>query len=127
MYQENKGCSAARNHGLKESAAEWVLFLDDDVIPQKDLILQYAEAIAKLGDSAHGFIGLTQIPEPTKLHTQAVVLSDVTYMYSIASVLPNPKWGVTANLVMRRTPGISFREDVFPKTGGGEDVDICLR
>lgn len=31
--QENLGASESRNRGLEESAAEWVLLLDDDVIP----------------------------------------------------------------------------------------------
>lgn len=34
-------------------------------------------------------------------------------------------WGVTANLLLRRTPGTSFAL-CFPKTGGGEDIAFCL-
>ncbi|KAG8213332.1 hypothetical protein J3R82DRAFT_11814 [Butyriboletus roseoflavus] len=32
----NLGASASRNRGMQESAAEWILFLDDDVTPQPD-------------------------------------------------------------------------------------------
>src|SRR5438876_1142355 len=37
-------------------------------------------------------------------------------------------WGITANLLVRRNPDgtVLFSED-FPKTGGGEDIDFCLR
>ena len=41
----NLGAPAARNRGLDESSAEWVLFLDDDVIPEPDILLRYAEHI----------------------------------------------------------------------------------
>ena len=45
---------------------------------------------------------------------------------NIAIIVAMIRWGVTANLLLRRLPGIKFG-DSFPKTGGGEDVDICLR
>jgi cellulose synthase/poly-beta-1,6-N-acetylglucosamine synthase-like glycosyltransferase len=38
---KNLGVSASRNLGLDESAAEYVLFLDDDVVPDPDLLAQY--------------------------------------------------------------------------------------
>jgi cellulose synthase/poly-beta-1,6-N-acetylglucosamine synthase-like glycosyltransferase len=38
---KNLGASGSRNLGLDESAAEYVLFLDDDVVPDPDLLAQY--------------------------------------------------------------------------------------
>lgn len=94
-----------------------------------------------------GFIGMTQFPPATSWLLRAVVLSDVTYMYGISGVLPLPAWGPTANVLVRiaavdsgagRVVGsesgaatttrstVGFG-DTFPKTGGGEDVDYCLR
>ena len=40
------GAGAARNAGIRESDADWVLFLDDDTAPQPDLLFRYAEAAA---------------------------------------------------------------------------------
>lgn len=78
-------------------------------------------------DDIRGFIGLTTFPDPPPtLHTMAVALSDVIYMFSIADKLQRPYWGVTANLVIKRSKGLRFL-DCFPKTGGGEDVDLCIR
>ena len=78
-------------------------------------------------DDIRGFIGLTTFPDPPPTpHTQAVALSDVTYMFPIANQLGRPYWGVTANLVIKRSKGPRFL-DCFPKTGGGEDVDLCIR
>ena len=127
LFQANLGACAARNRGLRESAAEWVLFLDDDILPERDLLLQYSRAIQQRPKDVHGLIGLTRFPRPTNLHTAAVTLSDVTYMFGIASVLSRPAWGVTANLLIKRREGMGFLEHTFPNTGGGEDVDLCLR
>lgn len=34
----NMGAPESRNCGISESAADWILFLDDDVIPCKNLL-----------------------------------------------------------------------------------------
>lgn len=38
----NGGASSARNIGLRQSAGDYVLFLDDDVMPQPHLLEAYA-------------------------------------------------------------------------------------
>ncbi|KAG5178324.1 nucleotide-diphospho-sugar transferase [Tribonema minus] len=125
---ENLGASAARNRGTRESAADWLLFLDDDVIAYPNIVTEYSNAIAEKGAMALGFVGLTRFLPSAALHTRAVQLSDLTYMFGIAEVLPHPGWGVTANIVLRRTPLMAFfQEKCWAKAGGGEDVDICLR
>ena len=83
-------------------------------------------------------IGKTKFPPATSWLLHSVVLSDVTYMYGIRDALPFPAWGPTANVMIRvaAEPGVGGRGgtrstvefgDTFPKTGGGEDVDFCLR
>ena len=37
-----------------------------------------------------------------------------------------PAWGVTANILFKTFPGMSF-DTRYAKTGGGEDVDFALR
>ena len=53
----NVGASSSRNVGLKESAADWVVFLDDDVIPDDNLLVEYSKAITNHGDKYDGFAG----------------------------------------------------------------------
>jgi glycosyltransferase involved in cell wall biosynthesis len=45
MNTSNMGAPKTRNVGLDESAADWVLFLDDDVVPEYDLLQHYVDAI----------------------------------------------------------------------------------
>jgi hypothetical protein len=55
-------------------------------------------------------------------------LAHLTYFWGISERLKDDlPWGVTANLIVRRVKDdISF-DLVFPKTGGGEDIDFCIR
>jgi glycosyltransferase involved in cell wall biosynthesis len=89
--QVNLRAAAARNRGLLESAADWVVFLDDDVMPQQDLLEQYSAAIMQHSSSdaaaaVVSCVGLAQFPEGTSAAVNAVLLSDLTYMFGIARV-----------------------------------------
>ena len=37
--KSNLGASLSRNRGLRESSADYILFFDDDVIPEKNILL----------------------------------------------------------------------------------------
>ena len=130
VNKTNSGASASRNRGLAESAAEWVLFLDDDVTPKKDLLLELEKSI-RMSPRAAGFVGNAQFPTATTIFTTALHLAGVTYFWDIATKLPECKdipWGVTANIAARRDINDGVLYDLgFPKTGGGEDIDFCRR
>jgi glycosyltransferase involved in cell wall biosynthesis len=124
----NVGASASRNRGLDESAAEFVLHLDDDLVPTPDLLEQYGRKLLDMDQSTVGLVGLVRFPRcPTMpLRHAAVLMSYLTFMFEIAesNLYTNPAWGVTANILFRRT---NVRFDlVYAKTGGGEDVDYSL-
>jgi glycosyltransferase involved in cell wall biosynthesis len=131
-HEKNLGASAARNRGLFESSADWVHFLDDDVVPERNILLHAGEAIRAHPDAA-GFIGDTKFPVADTIFKTAVHLASVTYFWSIASRQPNLEdlpWGVTANIIARRN--ITDNDQIvfdprFPKTGGGEDIDYCIQ
>ena len=129
VNEANLGASATRNRGMKESAADWIHFLDDDITPEDDLLIQTTKAIRE-HPSAAGFIGTSKFPIANNIFTTAVHLADVTYFWDIARKRPEDRdlpWGVTANLIVRRNAdGINF-DLIFPKTGGGEDIDFCLK
>lgn len=119
----NQGASAARNRGLDESTADWVVFLDDDVEPHADVVKEYCQAIAQSGHTAAGFVGSSSFPSPPNARCRGVQASHLTYFWNVAdscgALQPAP-WAVTANVAVRRT---AARFDPFyPKTGGGEDI-----
>ncbi|KAH9938678.1 uncharacterized protein B0H18DRAFT_968298 [Fomitopsis serialis] len=101
---QNLGASASRNRGLQESAAEWVLFLDDDVAP-KDNILVETEKVIRENPRAAGFVGTALFPIADTIVTAAIHLAGVTYFWDIARKRADDcdlPWGVTANLIAKR-------------------------
>lgn len=125
---QNLGASASRNRGMQESAAEWVHFLDDDVVPQQDILVE-AEKRIRASPKAAGFVGNTFFPVADTIFKTAVHLAGVTYFWDIANKIANDlPWGVTANMIARRNVKDGVHYDIdFPKTGGGEDIDFCRR
>jgi nucleoside-diphosphate-sugar epimerase/GT2 family glycosyltransferase len=126
----NLGAGPTRNRGLSESAADWVLFLDDDVVPDVGILSAYADSI-RAHPRATGFIGLSILPPPVNARQAGVHMAGVAFFWGIANANPGHTelpWGVTANLCVRRPPpgSVEFNAD-FPHSGGGEDIDFCLR
>ncbi|KAF7319422.1 hypothetical protein HMN09_00280500 [Mycena chlorophos] len=129
INRTNLGASASRNRGISECAGEWMFFLDDDVVPNPDILVEAERAIRANPDCA-GLVGTTLFPPADTVFKTAVHLAGVTYFWDIATKLAGCKdipWGVTANLLAPRVKdGVQF-DLRFPKTGGGEDIDFCLR
>ena len=126
VHSVNLGASMARNTGMDYSDADYVIFLDDDVVPDCCLIDAYLGAIIRYPD-AGVFVGSTHLPPPCNYLTSAYVTSDLIGSYTVAEKRRDPAWGVTANLCVKgRSNRVRFQKE-YPKTGGGEDIDYCLR
>lgn len=127
-YAENRGASYARNTGYNYTTADWVLFLDDDVIPDENILDAYIGALKRY-PQAKVFVGLTELPEACNGWTEMLCACNVGYFYGIAKRMVHPSWGVTANLMVRgsrHNSTIQFK-DIYPKTGGGEDIDFVYQ
>jgi glycosyltransferase involved in cell wall biosynthesis len=134
----NSGASASRNHAIRMSAAEYILFLDDDIIPSQDLLFQYDKVLGNLTKETseddypkvYGLIGMVRFPRSPSLSLLhgGVLMSNLIFVFEIAQnpIYHQPAWGVTANILVRRRSFLLFDTD-YAKTGGGEDVDFCLR
>ncbi|KAG2111913.1 uncharacterized protein F5147DRAFT_651043 [Suillus discolor] len=120
INESNFRALASRNRNLP------VLFLDDDVTPQDDILIEAKKAI-RANPQAAGFIGNTYFPVASTVFTNAVHLAGVTYFWDIAAKMPENEsdmpWGVTVSQSIS-SPAV-FR--TFPKTGGGEDIDFCRK
>jgi GT2 family glycosyltransferase len=123
----NLGAHLSRNKGFEAGSGEYVLFLDDDVEVPSDLLAKYLEAI-KINPNSPGFVGPVRFPACINSHTQAAVASDILTFWDIAKTTPYLAWGITANLIVKRESVGNIRfSSTFPKKGGGEDIDFCLR
>lgn len=124
---ENIGSAGSRNAALDESTADWVLFLDDDVHPRADLLISYCEAVANNPDVV-GFFGPTEFEPAASTYQRGVEVSDILTFFWIARHECTLRWAPTSNVLVRGDLARAERfRTIFPKAGGGEDIDYLLR
>ena len=120
------GVSKARNAGISTGQGDYILFLDEDVVPSPDILHRYADAIRE-DPGAAGYVGPTRFPEPTNAFTRGVRASDMLTFFELPASGRSVAWGTASNLMVpRRNVGACFSAE-FPKHGGGEDIDFCFR
>ena len=123
----NAGAAHARNTGMFQSFGDHCVLLDDDVTPEPGLLDAYIAAIDRHPDAA-AYVGLTSLPLPVTAWQRALAACRICYFYGIATVTEYPPWGVTANICVRgRTNNSVMFDPRFPRSGGGEDVDFCIK
>jgi GT2 family glycosyltransferase len=123
----NLGAHEARNRGFSAGKGDYVLFLDDDTTPDPGLIGVYVREIRAHPDIP-GFVGIVTFPFANGSFTKGIVASDILTFFEIARHETSLRWGVSANLLVKRAAAkeLCF-SNKFPKGGGGEDIDYCLR
>jgi GT2 family glycosyltransferase len=127
INNENIGAAETRNKGIAAGKGDWILFLDDDIFVNKDLLDVYANAIRQYPREI-GFIGLINFPESISNFTKAIKASGSTDIFSIAKRKTSFAWGATANtMINRNAVGDVKFSALYPKSGGGEDVDFFLK
>jgi glycosyltransferase involved in cell wall biosynthesis len=57
------GPSAPRNYGIRASTGDILIILDDDVLPNPDLVLRYAEFHQQYPERHHAAVGESYVPE----------------------------------------------------------------
>ena len=122
---KNSGASYSRNRGIAESSADWILYLDNDVKVPRDILHHYAYAIEKDGGLYSGFVMPTKMPRIETVWSGGVAIMHLLYFWSEHIHSHRyVRWGVTAQICLLR--GKERFNLAFPKTGGGEDIDLCL-
>jgi hypothetical protein len=108
-------------HSPPSALFQWLLFLDDDVVVDSRLLLEYGAAI-RAKPHARGFVGMSRLPSDGRVWTDAIHCT-ATFFWHVAewaagngTTVP---WGVTANLVLLWDPALTF-DTRFSRTGGGE-------
>jgi GT2 family glycosyltransferase len=120
LVQRNSGPAAARDAGWRSATGEFIVFMDDDVVPERDAVVELVRAL----EHADG-VGAVVLPlDNTSLvshyiHVDAIVDHKV--------VDGSVQWLITAAAAFRREAlervdgfDLSFRP-------AGEDVDLSLR
>jgi glycosyltransferase involved in cell wall biosynthesis len=127
INEKNIGAAETRNKGINVTNADWILFLDDDIAVQDDLLSVYAQAAISHPDET-GFIGLVELPPPQNDFTKAISISGSMDIFTIAKHKDAFAWGATANIMVKRSAVGDVRfSTAYPKSGGGEDVDFFLK
>jgi len=124
VNEQNIGAASTRNAGINAGKGDWILFLDDDIAIEPNLLSVYCDAILKHSTEI-GFIGLVNFNEPANSFNKAIQASGSIDIFSIAARRPSFAWGATANMIVNRAAmGLIRFDKVFPKNGGAEDIDF---
>ena len=127
INEDNLGAAGARNIGIETATMDWILFLDDDICPEDNLLYVYGEVL-KHSQGNIGYFGVTKFPNSINSFTRGIITSDILTFFPIATYIKELSWAVTTNLLIRRSAIGDYRfRDIFPKFGGGEDIDFCLQ
>lgn len=127
VNENGLGAPLSRNVGMEAGAGEYVLFLDDDVAVPHGILGAYAAAISD-DPGAPGFVGPTVFPKAMNRFTRGIRASDMLTFFDLPRTWREMHWGTTSNIMVRRDAVGDIRFlDSFPKHGGGEDIDFCLR
>ncbi|MDP8948723.1 MAG: glycosyltransferase, partial [Actinomycetota bacterium] len=113
------GPAAARNTGWRASEAEWVAFLDDDVVPDPDWCARLFEDLAGSDRDVVGSQGLVRVPMPEDRRP--------TDWERSVKGLEGAPW-ITANIAYRRAAleEVGGFDERFPRAYR-EDADLGLR
>src|SRR3954467_382314 len=113
------GPARARNLGWRVARTEWIAFLDDDVVPDRDWYQRLGEDIAALGPDVAGSQGRVRVPLPDDRRP--------TDWERGTAGLATSSW-ITADLVYRRAAlaAVGGFDERFPRAFR-EDSDLALR
>jgi histidinol-phosphate phosphatase family protein len=114
-----RGPAAARNAGWRSVSAEWVAFLDDDVLLPRDWSRRLGADLAAAGDEVGGNQGRIHVPLP--VHRRPTDWERNT------AGLETARWA-TADMAYRRAAlaAVAGFDERFPRAYR-EDADLALR
>jgi glycosyltransferase involved in cell wall biosynthesis len=128
VQQENQGPAVARNNGVEKSAADLILFVDDDVVPAPELIRVHLERHAEVDDRT---VVIGPLLTPDEIRLEPWVEWEQRMLYKQYDAMDRGDWSATARQFY--TGNASLRRSLFEESGGfdpeyrrGEDVSCRI-
>jgi hypothetical protein len=117
--RQGRGPAATRNEGWRASSADWIAFLDDDVVPDSDWFAALHVDIARCDPSTAATQGRLTVPLPSRR-------APTDWERNVAQ-LEKARYA-TADIAYRRRAleAVGGFDDRFPRAYR-EDADIALR
>ena len=130
ILQQNQGVAAARNIGIREAVGEFVLFIDDDVVPEVDLIQEHMRLHCANKDDNGVVIGPMLIPKDYELAPWVAWEQDMLYKQyedmRLGHWQPTARQFYTGNTSLARKHLIEVG-GFDPQFRRAEDVELAYR
>ncbi|CAD7812663.1 Putative glycosyltransferase EpsH [Chryseobacterium aquaeductus] len=124
--KDNSGPGLSRNYGSKRASNEWLVFVDSDVIVEKDYIQNIKKDILTIPCDAFG--GADKAHRGFNLMQKAISYS-MTSVFTTGGIRGNKK---SVSKFQPRSFNMGVKKEVFEKVGGfsemriGEDPDLSM-
>jgi len=124
--KDNSGPGLSRNYGSKRASNEWLVFVDSDVIVEKDYIQNIKKDILTIPCDAFG--GADKAHRGFNLMQKAISYS-MTSVFTTGGIRGNKK---AVSKFQPRSFNMGVKKEVFEKVGGfsemriGEDPDLSM-
>jgi len=128
LRQENAGPAAARNAGIRRASSEFILFLDDDVVPEPELVAEHLRSHEQSTTSLVVLGPMLSLPHYVQpwVAWEQVQLEKQYRAMECGDFAPTFRQFWTGNASVRREHLI--QANLFDVTlKRGEDVDLGLR
>jgi glycosyltransferase involved in cell wall biosynthesis len=127
--QANRGPAAARNAGIRKAGGEFIVFIDDDVVPEPQLLGEHARSHH---EAAHDVVVLGPMLTPEGFEMAPWVRWEQEMLMKQYGALLKGEWPATARQFY--TGNASLRRSHVLDAGGfdegfrrGEDVELAYR
>ncbi|MEL6552773.1 MAG: glycosyltransferase [Cyanobacteria bacterium J06621_11] len=123
IRQANAGPAAARNEGVERASGDYIAFTDDDCMPEREWLQQFAIALQSNPDAMVG--GRTINALPNNLYSSASQAL-IDYLYSYYNGATQGVFFASNNIAMARSHFLSIGGfDVSFPLAAAEDRNLC--